>query len=127
MKYALLTVMSMLVLAWPSVASAQDTDGDGIDDSTDNCTFVANPSQLDTDGDGYGNFCDADVNNDCVVNIIDLGIVNAAIFSSPGPPNWNPDADFDGNNFVNFLDVVILKSYFFGPPGPSALSNACDP
>ncbi len=32
-----------------------DTDGDGVDDATDNCTDVVNPDQRDTDSDGQGN------------------------------------------------------------------------
>ncbi|MDA8805279.1 thrombospondin type 3 repeat-containing protein [Euryarchaeota archaeon] len=35
-----------------------DTDGDGIDDTTDNCQFVANLDQADADGDGIGTACD---------------------------------------------------------------------
>lgn len=35
-----------------------DSDGDGIQDATDNCTFVQNAAQLDTDFDGIGNACD---------------------------------------------------------------------
>ena len=38
--------------------AAIDTDGDGIPDSSDNCTLVANANQQDTDADGYGNICD---------------------------------------------------------------------
>ena len=37
-----------------------DVDGDGIDDSIDNCQFIANDDQEDTDGDGVGNACDVD-------------------------------------------------------------------
>ena len=57
-------------------ALAVDTDGDGVDDAVDNCTLVANGpllpdaggnSQLDTDGDGYGNICDADLDQDNIV------------------------------------------------------------
>jgi hypothetical protein len=35
-----------------------DTDGDGVPDNVDKCPTVANPSQLDTDGDDIGDACD---------------------------------------------------------------------
>ena len=35
-----------------------DDDGDGIDDTQDNCPLVFNPAQVDWDGDGAGNACD---------------------------------------------------------------------
>ncbi|MFK8016193.1 MAG: S8 family serine peptidase, partial [Gammaproteobacteria bacterium] len=34
---------------------AVDTDGDGVADSADNCTLIANADQRDTNGDGFGN------------------------------------------------------------------------
>jgi len=37
-----------------------DGDGDGVDDSCDNCLGVSNPFQWDPDGDGYGKACDED-------------------------------------------------------------------
>lgn len=37
----------------------QDTDGDGVDDSIDNCPLVPNPAQTDTDGDGVGDACES--------------------------------------------------------------------
>lgn len=37
----------------------QDTDNDGVPDSTDNCPYVYNPDQLDTDGNGIGDACEA--------------------------------------------------------------------
>ena len=40
-----------------------DTDGDGIPDGIDNCPLVANADQLDTDGDGIGNACQAGSGN----------------------------------------------------------------
>jgi formylglycine-generating enzyme required for sulfatase activity len=40
-----------------SSAFAQDSDGDGILDASDNCPLVANPDQADCDGDGIGNAC----------------------------------------------------------------------
>ena len=41
-----------------------DQDGDGVNDSTDNCPTTANRDQLDTDGDGQGNACDSDDDGD---------------------------------------------------------------
>lgn len=37
-----------------------DTDEDGHLDDVDNCTYVKNPDQADTDADGYGDACDSD-------------------------------------------------------------------
>ena len=56
-----------------------DTDGDGVIDADDNCTLVSNPTQLDTDGDNIGNFCDPDIAtpNDCFVDFLDLGAMKA--------------------------------------------------
>ena len=101
-----------------------DSDGDGQDDYEDNCSAVPNPSQLDTDADGFGNLCDADLNNDGVINFIDLGILKAAFFATPVAPNWNPNADFNGDSLINFVDLGVLKSAFFGTPGPSGMACA---
>ena len=46
------------------VCGRADTDGDGVRDSVDNCPTVANADQLDQDGDGAGNACDADQDGD---------------------------------------------------------------
>ena len=44
-------------LALTPTANAMDGDQDGSADSVDNCVAVANPKQLDGDGDGLGNAC----------------------------------------------------------------------
>ena len=110
-----------LVTPWAvAVTAAPDSDSDGVLDSLDNCRLVANADQRDTDADGIGNACDADLNNDCSVNFIDLGLLKGVFFGT------DPDADFNGDGSVNFLDLGIMKSAFFQPPGPSGVPNVCD-
>ena len=41
-----------------------DQDGDGIEDSQDNCVEISNPQQEDQDQDGVGDFCDLDIDGD---------------------------------------------------------------
>lgn len=95
-----------------------DSDGDGVADELDNCLTTVNPDQIDSDGDGFGNRCDTDLNGDCVTNFVDLGILKAVFFST------DADADFDGDGVVNFVDLAVMKGLFFAAPGPS-LTGTC--
>lgn len=104
---------------------AVDSDLDGITDDADNCIEVANGplvpdaggnSQLDADGDGYGNSCDADLNGDGIVNAGDVTPFRAALGHAGGA------ADFNGDGVVNAGDIGTLRSALGTPPGPSALA-----
>ena len=95
------------------VSDAPDTDGDGAPDALDNCLLSSNPDQIDVDGDGYGNRCDGDFNNDCAVNFADTALMSAGFFGA------DPLLDMDGDGSVNFSDLALLKDQFFGAPGPS--------
>lgn len=99
---------------------AVDTDSDGFVDSDDNCTDVQNVSQLDVDGDGFGNACDADLDNNCFAVFADLALFG----DNFGMPGENI-ADFDGNGFVNFFDLQTFGTLFGGAPGPSGFPNTC--
>ena len=92
-----------------------DADRDGVPDSRDNCTSVVNPTQRDSDGDGYGDACDADLNNDGIVNSIDLAAVRTS-FGSTSPTR----ADLNGDGVVNALDLALIRRLFATRPGPSA-------
>ncbi|MEM9055961.1 MAG: pullulanase-type alpha-1,6-glucosidase [Pseudomonadota bacterium] len=109
--------------------AVDDFDADGFTDGADNCQFIPNASQLDTNGDGIGNACDADLDNNCAVNFIDLAQMKAAFFSSPGSGNWNPDADMTGDSAVNFADLGAMRARFFqdyAADNPSGIGNLCD-
>ncbi|MEO1574051.1 MAG: hypothetical protein AAFU65_03735 [Pseudomonadota bacterium] len=112
----------LATLAAPSAlaqAGSGDVDDDGFTDSQDNCVFVANGAQRDTDGDGIGNACDADLNQDCVVNVVDLGLLRSVFFTA------DEDADFNGDGQVNVVDLGLMRQQFFGAPGPAGTINAC--
>ena len=96
-----------------------DPDGDGFAASQDNCLDAFNPNQRDTDADGIGNRCDADLNNDCIVNVVDLGIMRGLFFTA------DANADLNGDGVVNVSDLGILRAGFFSEPGPSGLPNVC--
>lgn len=51
--------------------AATDSDADQIADCIDNCPLAPNPEQADFDDDGMGNVCDADDDNDGVVDASD--------------------------------------------------------
>ncbi len=75
-------------------APVADADADGVPDSTDNCSVVANSRQEDLDGDGQGDLCDADLDGDGVPN----QAPGAFSFLDNCPMRYNSDqADTNGN------------------------------
>ena len=66
-----------------------DYDADGHRDSADNCAFIANADQKDADGDGAGDVCDPDDDND------GLSDVDEAV---RGTDPFDADTDNDGVN-----------------------------
>ncbi len=107
------------ILAVTEPAAETDSDNDGVFDALDNCLEASNADQLDVDGDGYGNACDADFDNDCAVNFADLALLKQAFLGS------DPVYDLDGDGAVNFADIAGFKAQFLAPPGPSGTSLFC--
>jgi len=93
-----------------------DVDNDGVLYLNDNCTAIANADQRDTDADGFGNMCDADLNNDNMVNAVDLGLFKQRYFTS------DADADLNGDGIVNARDLGMFKQLYGKQPGPSGLN-----
>ena len=123
-KYLVSPVNDVLL----NVSFEPDSDGDGVNDVSDNCTAVANngnpgtgAAQLDADGDGYGNICDADLNNSGLVTTADFGILRSVLNQAAGSSATAAAADLNGSGTVTTADFAILRARLNTAPGPSGL------
>jgi len=115
------------LLVLPAASLAVDTDGDGVEDPVDNCLEVGNPGQEDGDGDGCGDFCDADFDQSGEVGAPDIAAFLARFDSSVGDPGYDSTFDFDSDGFINGGDSIYYFQFMLtrgvGPlhiiPGPS--------
>jgi len=64
-------VLQNFAAGLPPYSNQVDTDNDNVIDLLDNCPFVANADQLNTDSDDVGDACDSDIDNDGVSNASD--------------------------------------------------------
>ncbi len=68
-----------------------------------NCAVVVyDVLRPDTDGDGYGNACDPDLNNDRRVNFVDISLFSKLFLTT------EPHADFNMDGSVNFQDYTTV-------------------
>ena len=103
------------------MAMLTDSDADAIADYRDNCTLVANRTQLDADHDGYGNICDADLNNSGMVTTGDFALLRSVLNKSASSSPTAAAADLNGSGTVTTADFAILRARLNTAPGPSAL------
>ncbi len=106
-----------------------DADSDGVPDAFDNCVNAANgpddntangscTSQFDFDGDGYGNACDGDLDNDGVYQVSDVNSLVANFLGNV------PSLDIDCDGVIQVSDINIVVGGFLSAPGPSGLGCA---
>ena len=96
----------------------EDVDADGVVDVVDNCSQVANPGQCDSDADGYGNHCDADLNNNAAVNAQDTTLFREQLGLPSVGPAYIP-ADLNCSGAVNAQDSSLFRQLLGKPVGPS--------
>ncbi|HVH07594.1 MAG TPA: TIGR03790 family protein [Myxococcota bacterium] len=114
----------LMTIAQPATARSADQDGDGVPDATDVCRDLPNPDQRDTDGDGFGNLCDADVDNDGRITTSwgradrpgDIERIALAAQNFAYDANY----DLDGDGKVTKRDVSLAQVSAFLRPGPGA-------
>ncbi len=104
-----------------TLAVLPDADRDGVIDGQDNCSNDANGDQLDADGDGYGNLCDADLNNSGFVTTADFGVMLSVLGQSATSSTVAAAADLNGSGTVTSTDFGLLRSRLNTAPGPSGL------
>jgi hypothetical protein len=121
-----IVLLLFLGVSYASFAgTAADGDGDGVYNVLDNCVTDPNaaPLDCDTDDDGYGNYCDADYDQNSAVGVSDFGLFSMQ-FGMSGAPGFVVQ-DMDCNGAVGVSDFGRFSMGFAAmAPGPSGLHCA---
>ncbi len=112
-------------------STADDDDGDGVDDTIDNCPKVANTDQKDLDQDGLGDVCDSDDDGDGIADGQDncATVKNTAQPDQDGDGQGDPcDGDLDGDGAPNEDDNCPYAANANQADGDQdGQGDACDP
>lgn len=136
----------------PADVALPDGDADGVPDLADACLQAADPEQRDSDGDGFGDACDLDLDQDGVVSAAEHALVGtcdgidlenpvallvAGEEGEPEPSRTDLErlalqarcgpADLDGSGLVDLVDARIADALLGVPPGPSGLTRIPEP
>ena len=92
-----------------TVLRAKDTDGDDILDEEDNCIFVVNEDQADSDNNGLGNACQGNIDGDNIPDSDDFVAGNINNIDSNLNLNIYIDGDDNLNKVISGTQPVVFK------------------
>jgi hypothetical protein len=108
--------------------NANDADGDGVADASDNCPNAANAFQENLDGDGQGDACNADIDGDGHPNDSDYDPSVQAPPSSPGDCTITIGSTSDVKTTVNNAPtgavVCLHEGVYYDPDKQFRFTNA---
>ena len=105
----------------------QDTDGDAIPDSCDNCPNVFNPSQSDSNSNGIGDSCEViclatltgDVNISGTLTAADIiSLVSFVFKNGPAPLPCEASGDVNCTGTVTSADIIYMVGHIFKGASP---------
>ncbi len=109
----------------PAGTPFADLDGDATPNVFDSCLHQAQAPPVDTNGDGFGNRCDADYDGSGVVDAADSSKLAASLGKRCGEVGYLPDLDSNDDCVIDATDEALYTAQRGGPPGPSGLT--CPP
>lgn len=107
------TLLKTDLICAVSADGLSDIDGDGHDDGVDLCPCLADPGQIDTDGDGFGDPCDPDDDNDGLPDDQDCAPLARGVTGPPLPvgASLSLTADATGLNWARGFEGHASNLY----------------
>jgi hypothetical protein len=100
------------------ITHVPDEDEDEVANAVDNCVYVYNPDQIDTDEDGYGNRCDGDFDGNGTSGVSDFGALIDAWGCTTGQGCYDEDIDMDSSGGIGVGDWgLFLPGYGYSLAG----------
>jgi len=101
-----------------------DSDADAILDGTDNCAYIENSDQLNTDGDAMGDECDPDDDGDAVLDDEDNCPMVANADQADADGDWIGDLCDEAQTLPQTITFGPLSDKTFGDPAFTVTATA---
>ncbi len=113
--------IGFLQAARPEVAP--DTDGDGCKDGDEDIDRNGKFEVANGESNPFSAASKdkpADLNMDCLIDVVDYNLIWGAFGSQAGGALWLPQADYNGNGVIDLVDYQTWYGYYaqFSQPGP---------